>query len=798
MSDTTELAHEQAYFDAAWDRREQTRHHASEATGAGNRYDERALRAQNRNYVEQLADPDTEVAHGAIALDDGEVLYVGRNTIVDENRNRLVINWRTKVGELYERATPQDPLGVARKRSFFTQRNRIIRFEDVLFAELAERVAELTAADTQPMDDALLADLDTGRTGAMRDIVRTIQASQSGLIRHDADALLLVQGGPGTGKSAVALHRASWLLFNEQGLRPERMLIVGPSDTFTHYIKDVLPGLGDAHIPQLSLRRLGPQNSSRREEPADTAKLKGELRMAGLIERALHLRIRFAGDDPHLVIGSSRPTTTIARSVIEAQLETLRRANTYNAGRAAMRSWLGDQVKQNQAETSRFGRVPDVDAQAVDAALDRLWPPLTPLQFLRDLLGSQARLQEAAGDAFTAGDIGRLYRQSAPNLASEQWSDSDVALLDEADFRIRGIPQRYDHIVVDEAQDLSPMQLRSLRRRSNNGRYTIVGDIAQSTGPWARDTWDDVLAGLQQAAPVVRTQLDYGYRVPQEIYDIAAKLLPEIAPGLEPLQVVRSAPEAPSFIVDDGDHDVVDETIAAIQDHAIKGRFIGVVLSPQHKELVASELAAREISFSDADKGSLGSSVNLISATEAKGLEFDAVVVVEPAAIADIGDRGMRLLYIALTRATKYLTVVYAHAFAPLGLQGAELRPPAKPTFTEQLLLDARVPDELDLLSLTEEPTSELSPRPTPQPSPATTVPESNAPDNEAVPPVRQANDGLPIPSGRRRAEAPALSPMLVGAAKAMADQIRDEVNPDKWEDLMAEITRQLDLGPRD
>lgn len=797
MVDATELAHEQAYFDAAWENRERARHNAAEATGAGNRYDERALRAQNRDYVEQLADPDTEVAHGAIALDDGEVLYVGRNTIVDAERNRLVINWRTKVGELYERATPQNPLGVTRKRSFFTKRNEIISFEDVHFAELAEQIAELGASAIPTVDDALLADLDTGRTGAMRDIVRTIQASQSGLIRHDADALLLVQGGPGTGKSAVALHRASWLLFNEHGLRPERMLIVGPSDTFTHYIKDVLPGLGDAHIPQLSLRRLGPQNSSRREEPADTARLKGELRMAGLIERALHLRIRFAGDEPHLVIGSARPTTTIARDIVEAQLETLRHANTYNAGRSAMRAWLSDQVKQNQAEATRFGRAPEVDAQAVDAALDRLWPPLTPLQFLRDLLGSQARLQEAAGDAFTAGDIGRLYRQSAANLASEQWSDSDVALLDEADYRIRGIPQRYDHIVVDEAQDLSPMQIRSLRRRSNNGRYTIVGDIAQSTGPWARDTWDDVLAGLVKAAPVVHTQLDYGYRVPQEIYALAAQLLPLVAPGLEPLQVVRSAPEAPTFILDDGDDEVIDETIEAIQDHAIKGRFIGVVLPPGLKDQLASELASRGINFSDADKGTLGSSVNLISATEAKGLEFDAVVVVEPAAIAEIGDRGVRLLYIALTRATKYLTVVHARAFEPLGLEGAEPMPQAGRTYTEQLLLETRIDSELDFPSGVDGSSHEAARSMPFAQQPVASVVEQSLRGPVGATTTRRVVD----PSaghGTGRSEGAALSPMLMGAAKAMAEQIRDEVNPDKWKDLVAEIARQLDDAATD
>lgn len=773
MVDSAELAHEQAYFDRAWDFREQSRHSASEATGAGNRYDEMALRRQNRDYVERLADHDTEVAHGAITLDDGDVFYVGRNTIFDDSRNCLVINWRTPMGERFERATAVETMGLTKKRSFRTDGNEIKTFEDVLFAELAERVAELSELELQGVDDSLLADLDTGRTGAMRDIVRTIQASQSGLIRHDADALLLIQGGPGTGKSAVALHRASWLLFNEQGLRPERMLIVGPSDTFTDYIKEVLPGLGDAHIPQTSLRRLGPQNSSKREEAPDTARLKGELRMAGLLERALHLRVRFPGVEDHLVVGTASSAKSIPRQRIEEQLESLRTATTYNSGRTAMRLWLTDQFK---LAGSNFGRTPDVDAQAVDAALDRVWPPLTPQQFLRDLLGSQTRLQEAAGDAFTAGDIGRLYRQAGGSLASEKWSDSDVALLDDAEFRIKGTSGRYDHIVIDEAQDLSPMQLRSLRRRSNNGRYTVVGDIAQSTGPWARDTWDDVIGGLEKRAPVVRTQLDYGYRVPQQIYDVAAKLLPAIAPGLDPLRIVRQAPEEPVFILDDGDHDLADEAIEAIQDHAVKGRFIGVIVTPEHKGRLASELTSRGINFSDADQGRLGSSVNLISATEAKGLEFDAVVVVEPAAIAEMGDRGMRLLYIALTRATKFLTVVHARAFEPLGLSGAEPSAPARPGFAEQLLLDTRVDGELAL----------FAPR---QAAPSSAAPQVSTAALNATETTMRASASHGAPLSRN-----VVSPMLAAAAKAMADQIRGEVNADKWAALLAEIALNLDL----
>lgn len=672
MADQVVLADEQAYFDKAWDRREAKRRAAKEARADGNRYDVRAYVQKNQAYAEQLAPPDVAVAHGAITLDDGEVLYVGRNTIFDESRDALVVNWRTEVGALYERASVADHHGVAAKRTFRTKENQILDFDDLIFEELAERVAELTEAEVVGLDDALLEDLDTDRTGSMRDIVRTIQASQSELIRHPADALLLIQGGPGTGKSAVALHRASWLLFNEPGLQPERMLVIGPSETFTNYIKDVLPGLGDTHIPQTNLRALGPQRSSRRPEAADAARLKGEARMADLLRRGVAQRARFAGTDPDLQIGTGFPRVALGRNEIESKIEELLHANTYSVGRTAMRDWLNDRVLELLIEdTERRGPI-DVDSQAVDRALDRLWPSLSPQQFLRDLLGSQARLQEAAGDDFTAADIGRLHRQSAQSASAETWSDSDVALLDEAEALIQGSPDRFDYIVVDEAQDLSPMQLRSIRRRSTNGRYTVVGDIAQSTGPWARDTWDDIVAGLRLSAPFVYDELNFGYRVPREIYNEAAKLLPLMAPGLEPLTIVRSAPEPPRIICDDGDFDLADEIVKAVEEQTVKGRFIGVIVAPEHRDMVAMTLRAREITFTDADAGFLGTSVNLLSATEAKGLEFDSIIVVEPAAIAEVGDRGFRLLYIALTRATKFLTIVHARTFEPLGLAGPD------------------------------------------------------------------------------------------------------------------------------
>lgn len=746
MGDQLEIATEQAYFDTAWDCRETARSAAVDGANLKvwprNRADAKALAAQNNAYLENLAPAETAVAWGAIALDDGEVLYVGLNTIFAPDKDALVINWRSKVGELYERATASDPLGVARKRTFRTKRNTILDFEDAHFADLLERISELEEWQQQGTGDVLLKDLEAGRTGEMRDIVRTIQAAQSELIRHPADALLRIQGGPGTGKSAIALHRISWLLFNDDGLRADRVLVIGPSETFTSYIKSVLPGLGDVGVPQISLRRLGPIGSTRRDETVETARLKGDERMAGLIERALHLRVRLAGQEPTLRVAHGNGEVGIPRAEIEDRIERLRHLQTYDAGRSAMRTWLAERAQELVTNAGRRGRV---DNSAVDAALNRVWPSLSAAQFLRDLLGSNARLLEAAGRWFTADELQILYRQATDSMAAETWSDSDVALLDEVEVRLKGTPDRYDHIVVDEAQDLSPMQLRSISRRSANGRYTVVGDIAQSTGAWARNSWDDVEIGLLQNAPLVQRDLEYGYRVPKEIYEIAAKLLPIIAPDLEPLSVVRSAPETPRFILDNGDLDLTEELIEAVEEHTKKGRFVGVIVAPSRKAETAAALSSADITFTDADAGGLGASVNLISATEAKGLEFDAAVVIEPAEIAEVDGTG-RLLYIALTRATKYLTVVHALAYPPLELPGVERAPAPEPSFMQQIF---------------DGPTSAGQ-------RPPETAPAGGAPTYAS------------------------LSNVLRGSVDALVAQIKEDVPEAKWELVAAAITETL------
>lgn len=764
MTDAAELAREQKYFDKAWEARERQREELSRARdgAALQRGAQMAVQKAAKAHAATLGEPDEAVAYGRFDL-DGQAYYIGKHAISDEQREKLVINWQTNFGALYEQATVTDPHGVERKRVFRTEHNEILSFEDLVFADLLERVAELSDTELIGINDSLLEELNVGRTGEMRDIVRTIQAAQSGLIRHSIESLLVVQGGPGTGKSAVALHRASWIIFNHSDtLSAEDILVIGPTDTFTNYIRQVLPGLGDRDVQQISLRRLGPQRSGRRDEPRETAALKGQAKMATLLKRALSSRIRFPGDESALTIGQGRSGTSVTRESVEAQLHRLRTSPTYVQGRAGMRAWLVRQVEEAQLERAPRS-APNVDATAVDNALERMWPQLTPQQFLQELLGSTARLTEAAGDEFTAGDIRRLYRQSAQRLASEIWADSDVALLDEAEELIRGGITTFAHIIVDEAQDLSPMQLRSIRRRSRNGSYTVVGDIAQSTGPWTRNSWDDVIEALRQDYVEKIGVLELGYRVPKEVFEFAAELLPVIAPGITAPRVVRPAPEPPRFVATNAE-ELLGETVIAIREHAGKGRFVGVVVAPEHHDHVARALTADEVHFSDADTGHLGAAVNLVSASEAKGLEFDAVVVVEPAAIAAIDASGLRLLYIALTRTTKYLTVIHARAFAPLALEGTSDEEPSEETSTVNLF---DVPAVL------------------------ATPFEREPLTDQALPPGKPSATSQQSENGQPK---PRLSPMLRGATAAMAEEIRAGISPQFWPAVLDELRHILGL----
>lgn len=676
MSTTEEIALDQKHFDRAWDARERTRvnlEHAHEAAG-GNQKVAVAVKKDAARMLEQLGDSDEAVAFGRIDPVADDPLYVGRHAITDENKDMLVVGWQAPAAAVFYKANIKDPCGLERVRKFSTELNAITLFEDTVFNELRERVDDLTQRFNQPVDDVLLRDLEASRDGEMRDIVQTIHHSQYDLISRPLEQLLVIQGGPGTGKSAVALHRVSWLLFDQRDtLKPSDFLVIGPSRTFTAYIQKVLPSLGNDGVVHGDLASLGPLASSDRAEPDHLARLKGEARMARLLGRGLMGRIRVPPEA--LVIGRGADAVTFEPTELGKQLtQVKRRAKTYRQGREGLRDWVtataNDRLNDQRNRLART-RV-SIPPSQIDGIVERMWPSLTAASFLQDLFGSQQRLVDAAGADFTAAEVKDLYRPASERIASEQWTASDVALLDEAESQLGGRTTKHAHVVVDEAQDLSPMQLRSIRRRSTSGSFTIVGDVAQSTGPWARDSWDDIVAALEMSHEAHLEELEFGYRVPREHFELAARLLPTAAPGLRAPSVIRSAPAAPELIRVD-DEDLVGRAIEVAQGYAGRGLSVGIISATQFRDHVVDELQRRDVRFTDARQGALGRSINVLTAEESKGLEFDATVVVQPAGIVDGTKVGERRLYIALTRTTGFMSLVMSLPVPALGVHGEAL-----------------------------------------------------------------------------------------------------------------------------
>ena len=572
---------------------------------------------------------DDAVAFGRMDHESGEVLYVGRHVIRDEPGDVLVVNWQAPAAAPYFEADHADPRGLRRRRTFECDGNTITDFTEVLFAELA-----------QAIDQHLLAELARGRTGEMRDIVATIQAAQYELIRAPMERVLVIEGGPGTGKTAVALHRVSWLLFHHRDtLAGADVLVVGPHPTFIRYIGNVLPGLGDTDVEMRDCAALAPEVTRGRVEPVEVSRLKGEDRMAGLLADGRFVTV---------------PGAEVAQALTDARAADL----PYAGRRQLFRDRLG------QLFADRAGGRP-VPPAALTNLVERLWPQQSAAAFLRDLFGSRRRLAAAAGADFTTAEVTGLQRRGADRVSEEVWSLADLPLLDELEHLINGTSRRYAHVVVDEAQDLSPMQLRSVARRCPTGSVTLVGDLAQSTGPWARDTWDEVTGHLPSRYPTTIAPLRYGYRVPRQVYALAAELLPVAAPTVTPPEVVRDGPAAP------GIHRVgfaarATQVAALATGYAADGQFVGIVCPVRCRRETEAALAAAGAQWSSAERGELGASINLVSPREAKGLEFDAVIVVEPEQIVADDERGHRMLYVALTRTTRYLDIVCVGEPVPL------------------------------------------------------------------------------------------------------------------------------------
>jgi DNA helicase IV len=688
-----DLAEEQSYVDHAYECLERSREAAwrlrdlNEADLGGTFQARFERNAFDEALVKRLADlelGDAALVFGRIdryaeSPDSLESFHIGRLAVADEQREPVVVDWRAPVAEPFYRATGREPMGLARRRHFAVESRRVLGLEDELFGE-----GHLGVGQDQGLADGdgrvqlrgystLLASLERGRTGTLGDIVATIQAEQDEIIRSPQHGVLVVQGGPGTGKTVVALHRAAYLLYTYRfPLEDQGVLVIGPNRVFLRYIERVLPSLGEAGVEQVVLADLVPDVQFGAVDGPLTARVKGDERMSGVIDKAVTDRERPLRDDVVVPFRSGylRLRATDTARIVKAARRRFRRHN-------AARRWVEGEVWSAMAATWRDGDLSGADVRhqvrtlpEIRTALDRMWPVLTPADLLHDLFGSRALLRLAAASVLDVHEIESLYRQRAEHVGDVRWSASDIALLDDAREVLGPVPGRggklddgdeirtYGHIVIDEVQDLTPMQLKMASRRSLNGSMTVVGDMAQATGPLAPDDWDDVLRHLPDRRERRVVGLSVGYRIPAQIMELADRVMAVATPGLRAPTSVRVGEAAPEIRrVDDLGAGVA--TALGEMQEALPSGSLAVVVPDSLADEVSSALAAAGIEHGRAAAMGLDRAVTVVPVSVVKGLELDGVVVVEPARIVTDEAHGLRALYVALTRSTQRLTVVH-------------------------------------------------------------------------------------------------------------------------------------------
>ncbi|HEU4515289.1 MAG TPA: AAA family ATPase [Nocardioidaceae bacterium] len=627
-------------------------------------------------------DPTVPLFFGRLDYDDshedaaGERYYIGRRHVTDQAGDPMVVDWRARISRAFYRASRVEPMGVRLRRRFGFQHGEMTAFED-------ERLLEGIEEDHS---EILESEIERPRVGPMRDIVATIQPEQDLIVRADLDRSVCVQGAPGTGKTAVGLHRAAYLLYTHRDqLSRQGVLVVGPNASFLRYIGDVLPALGEIDAQQTTiedlvgktLRVLNARYSIRGEDPADVATLKGDARMATVLHRAVWSHL--TTPDEGLVVPRGARRWRVASYEAEEIVAALRdRGVRYGAARAMLPQRLAHAVlvKMELAGDSPDDRVQDAVARSrpVKQYADRLWPAVDPARVVMRLLGDAELLAAAADGVLTPEEQQLLlWTKPAKGLASVRWSVADAVLVDEAADIVSRTPS-LGHVVADEAQDLSPMMLRAVGRRCTTGSTTVLGDLAQATTPWGSRSWGEALAHLGKPTAHVE-QLTRGFRVPGEVIEFAARLLPFIAPDLEPPTSVRQTRgELEVARVDD----VVGAAGEAARRAAERLGSVGLIAPDALVDKVATALEGAGIGFAvlgqeppevEAESSTeFEAKLDLVPASLAKGLEFDHVVLLEPAGlVAGEADRltGLRRLYVCLTRAVTSLVVLHAEDMPP-------------------------------------------------------------------------------------------------------------------------------------
>ncbi|GHC31034.1 DNA helicase [Streptomyces vinaceusdrappus] len=591
----------------------------------------------------------------------GQTYHLGRLRITeDPAAPPLVVDWRAPVARAFYQATAADPRGVAVRRRFGWAPGS--RGDSADLTGLEDE--HLTRGETRA-SDIVAREIERPRVGPMRDIAATIQPEQDDLVRADLTATVCVQGAPGTGKTAVGLHRAAYLLYTHpRRIARGGLLILGPNPTFLAYIAEVLPALGETGVRQSTLAREIARHPITATDDERAAAVKHDARTAEVLRRALYARVSAdAAGSLTVPDGSYRwrvPGDELARIVADVRKEE----PPYTVGRERVRARIARYVQERAerrsgprtaAWTRRIER-----ARPVTACLDAVWPRVRPEEVVADVLGDPEALARAA-DGLLDDDEQKAVLWTGPGARrswrSARWSAADLVLLDEVAGLLEH-PEGYGHIVVDEAQDLSPMECRAIARRAAFGSLTVLGDLAQGTTPWAARSWRTVLTHLGRPdAPVV--PLTTGFRVPQAVVGLTNRLLGRLGVDVPEARSLRPDGELTLRPVAPGR--VVDEAVDAVRAALSRDGSVGVVAAEADVPGLRAALDAAGIAAAGPEE--LGARVTVAPAGVVKGLEYDHVVAVEPAAIAeaeDTGGRGLRRLYVVLTRAVSRLDVVHA------------------------------------------------------------------------------------------------------------------------------------------
>lgn len=617
--------------------------------------------------LRELGDSDEEAAFAWVLSEGGEKNYIGKHLIYDENYEVLVASWRAEIAAAYYLSNIQSRQGLAAKSRLIHERpNKLVDLDLTIFHDLEKEISKLSTSTSSAVSgeisDSVLSELESNSTGNLKEIIRTIHASQYEIISAKRKGLHVVQGAPGTGKTVVGVHRASWLLYpgNDDALKPEKTLIIGPNDTFIKYMSGLLPTLGETEIKHRSINNINSRFKADAIEIPASANIKADPRMKDVLNRSVFDRIKIPTKSliykpaDHL-----NPIEISATDISQKVNEWWGNKSSYNSGKTNFRTFLINSINEQILSMNDGKSRAELFAteSSVESMVNQVWPSISSDSVLKGLISNQARLISAAASSkFLVNEISQLIRKFEGSTREANWTAFDIPLLDYLDFLIDGNRETFDLIIVDEAQDLSPMQLDAIRRRSASGDVLLLGDLAQATGIWNYQNWDEISDYL--GIPVARLdELLYGYRVPAEVFSYAANVLSHIDSTHKPPILIRHVAEVPMFETFSDSESLLKALSENLKTFELVDGVLGIIATEGVIAVIEKYFLKCNIDFTIVSHEGLKPGINLISITDQKGLECDRVIIVDPQSIIDSSEAGLKQLYVAITRSLKTLAI---------------------------------------------------------------------------------------------------------------------------------------------